>query len=90
MGDGAEDAEVVCLGIGSPTASDAGCSRIGDFAFRVRGLAGSVGDVLGALLRAAVVFAGAGEDVEAGSGRGVFRGRPRIFAVRSSADIGAV
>ena len=67
-----------------------GVSGAGAFAFRVRGLGGSVGDVFGAVLRAVVVLAGAGEDGEAVSGRGFFRGRPRFFATVCSVDIDAV
>lgn len=70
--------------------SGEGVSGARVFAFRVRGLAGSVGDVFGTVLRAVVVLAGAGEDGEAVSGRGFFRGRPRFFTIVCSVDIGAV
>ena len=71
--------------------SGEGVSGAGVFAFRVRGLAGSVGVVFGAVLRAVVVLAGAGEDDGVPvSGRGFFRGRPRFFAIVCSVDIGAI
>lgn len=64
---------------------------VGIFAFLVRGLAGSAGDVFAVVLRVVVVvLAGAGEDGEAVSGRGFFRGRPRFFTIVCSVDIGVV
>jgi hypothetical protein len=90
IGEGAEAAAAGWLGVIGMAASGEGVSGAGVFAFRVRGLVGSVAVVFGAVLRAVVVLAGAGEDGEAVSGRGFFRGRPRFFAIVCSVDIGAV
>jgi hypothetical protein len=90
IGGGAGAAAAGWLGVMGMAASGEGVSGAGVFAFRVRGLVGSVEVVFGAVLRAVVVLAGAGDDGEAVSGRGFFRGRPRFFAIVCSVDIGAV
>lgn len=90
LGEGAGVTAVGWAGVIGMAASGEGVSGAGVFAFRVRGLLGSVGDVLGAVLRAVVVLAGAGEDVAAVSRRGFFRGRPLFFGIVCSVDIGAV
>lgn len=78
------------LGIMGMAASGEGDSGTGVFAFLVRALVGSAGDVFGVVLRVVVVFTGAGEDGAAVSGRGFFRGRPRFLGIVCSVDIGAV